>query len=392
MGNILGRNGRRRRVLNEDALSASSSHISLHHSEGDEWSTDSAPWYSEAAGIEHHPQITDFLPRRYRTIVLLAVGGIGTTTAAVAFDWFAPSWIGRLGLADVAQLTFGAAEGITAWVNAVLLMCSAVVCLVIHSLRRHRIDDIRGRYRIWLAAAIACVVMSADAVAPLHHLLSVIATHITQRGALRDHAAWWLVLGGLPLGWIAMRALTDAFESRLAASALVTSIGCFALSLSSYLMSWPGQSPAGEMVVTAGGQLFGTWMLLIGVVAYGRFVVLDVQGLVARERRPARRRKVKASEKEGMGTKSALAARGNGSGKSSEGGVAGSTSSIRAFRQNLHASRNSVEDQTSQTRWVDGSEPESDDYADDDGYRGDSKLSKSDRKRLRKLKAQHRAA
>jgi hypothetical protein len=383
MGNILGRNGRRRRVLNEDALSASSSHIALHHTEADERSAASAPRYSEAAGIEHHPQITDFLPRRYRSITLVALAGFVTTAAAVAFDWFAPSWIGRLGLADVAQSTFGAAEGMTAWLSAVLLMFSAVVCLVIHSLRRHRIDDIRGRYRIWLAAAIACLVMSADSVAPLHHFVAAVATHFTQHGALREHAAWWLVLAGLPLSWIGLRALMDAFESRLAASALVTSFGCFALSLASYLMSWPAQSPAGEMVVTAGAQLLGTWMLLIGVVAYGRFVVLDVQGLVARERRPARRRKVKASEKESMVTKSALA---------SEGTVAGSTSSIRVFRQNLNASRNSVEEQPSQTRWVDGSEPESDDYGDDDGNRGDSKLSKSDRKRLRKLKAQHRAA
>jgi hypothetical protein len=392
MANFLGRNGRRRRVLNEDALSASTNHIALHRLEADERSTDSAPRYSDAAGIEHHPQITDFLPRRYRSITLVAVAGFATTAAAVAFDWFAPSWIGRLGLADVAQPAFGAAEGLAAWLSAVLLMCSAVVCWVIHSLRRHRIDDIRGRYRIWLAAAIACVVMSADSVAPLHHLLAAMATHITQHGALRGHAAWWLALGGLPLGWIALRALMDAFESRLAASALLATFGCYGLSLASYLMSWPAESPAGEMVVTAGAQLFGTWMLLVGVVAYGRFVVLDVQGLVARERRPARRRKAKASEKEGMGTKSALAGRGNGGGKSSEGGVAGSTSSIRAFRQNLNSSRHADEEPPSQTRWVDGSEPESDDYGDDDGARGDSKLSKSDRKRLRKLKAQHRAA
>ena len=30
-----------------------------------------APRYSDAAGVENHPQITDFVPRRYRTIALL---------------------------------------------------------------------------------------------------------------------------------------------------------------------------------------------------------------------------------------------------------------------------------------------------------------------------------
>ena len=93
-----------------------------------------------------------------------------------------------------------------------------------------------------------------------------------------------------------------------------------------------------------------------------------------------------------MCTKSALAGRGIGGGKSSEGAVAGSTSSIRAFRQNLISSRHAVEEQSGQTRWVDGSEGEADDFDDDGPNPGDSKLSKSERKRLRKLKAQHRAA
>lgn len=43
------------------------------------------------------------------------------------------------------------------------------------------------------------------------------------------------------------------------------------------------------------------------------------------------------------------------------------------------------------SRWTDGSEPEPDDYG-DDGDPRDRKLSKAERKRLRKLKAQRRVA
>jgi hypothetical protein len=44
--------------------------------------------------------------------------------------------------------------------------------------------------------------------------------------------------------------------------------------------------------------------------------------------------------------------------------------------------------------WIDGSRPERESYddADDDDSSGPSRLSKSERKRLRKLKAQNRAA
>ena len=58
-------------------------------------------------------------------------------------------------------------------------------CLLIYSIRRHRIDDFRGRYRVWLAAAVACVVLSADSVAGLHDALAQSLSHHTGWTALR---------------------------------------------------------------------------------------------------------------------------------------------------------------------------------------------------------------
>jgi hypothetical protein len=392
MANFLGRNNRRRRVLNEDALAASTSHVALRVRDADKDAADSAPRYSDAAGVEHHPQVTDFLPRRYRTIASAALAGVAVTALVVGLDWCGTSWATRLGAYDAVPLASGVADGLAAWLSASLLLLTFATCLLIYSLRRHRIDDFRGRYRVWLAAAIACVVLSADSVAPIHELLAVVATQLTQHGALRDHAAWWLALVGLPLAWISLRILMDARESGLAAVALVASFTCYALSLVSYLASWPISNPAGEVLVTAGAKLLGNWMLLIGAASYGRFVVLDVQGLIAKEGRRPRRQKVKAPEKDSMGTKSALAGRASDVQKTGEAAAATSANSMRAFRQKLNSSRRSDAESASETRWVDGSEPERDDYDDDDGNRGDSKLSKSDRKRLRKLKAQHRAA
>ena len=62
---------------------------------------------------------------------------------------------------------------------------------------------------------------------------------------------------------------------------------------------------------------------------------------------------------------------------------------LRAFRQNL---KEAAGQPASATRWVDGSEPVDDDFGDDDSASTGRKLSKAERKRLRKLKAQNRAA
>ena len=62
-------------MLNEEALSASSAHTRACGPVTPDEPAEGAPRYSEAAGVEHHPQVTDFLPRRYRTIG--AAGGRG---------------------------------------------------------------------------------------------------------------------------------------------------------------------------------------------------------------------------------------------------------------------------------------------------------------------------
>ena len=46
------------------------------------------PRYSEAAGVEHHPQVTDFFPRRFRTIGALAAVGVAATAVIEALHWF----------------------------------------------------------------------------------------------------------------------------------------------------------------------------------------------------------------------------------------------------------------------------------------------------------------
>src|SRR5205807_2669794 len=71
MVNFPGRSDRRRRVLKEEVLSATSSRTALRN-ETDSGSGQ-ASRYSDAAGVENHPQVTDFVPRRYGTVALLVL-------------------------------------------------------------------------------------------------------------------------------------------------------------------------------------------------------------------------------------------------------------------------------------------------------------------------------
>ena len=82
--------------FNEEALSASTAHLPDGATPGDR-PTPSAPRYSEAAGIENHPQVTDFLPRRYRTIGCWRRSASVTTAAIEALHMFVASIAGKSG-------------------------------------------------------------------------------------------------------------------------------------------------------------------------------------------------------------------------------------------------------------------------------------------------------
>jgi hypothetical protein len=201
-------------------------------------------------------------------------------------------------------------------------------------------------------------------------------SHFTGWTALRGGAAWWLMLAGPPLGWIAMRAFFDVKECRLAGSLTLVALTCHVVAAASFLGFVPAMDPRIESMVAGIATLLGHWSLLVAATTYARFVVLDAQGLIQTGSKPARRptTKSKVEDAKSAPTKATVLS------------VAGYTRQSQPQIQPAKAPADSKS-------WIDGSRPERDTYDDsDDDSPGPSKLSKADRKRLRKLKAQNRAA
>jgi hypothetical protein len=370
MVNFPGRNGRRRRVLNEEVLAASAGRSTVRLAT-EESNAHQPLRYSEAAGVENHPQITDFIPRRYRTIALLVVAGAATTAGLAALDYATPKLAHALGVAAMPPFDLAARGSLAAWIAAVVLLAASALCLLVYSVRRHRIDDYRGRYRIWLAASAASLVLSANSVAGMHHVVAHAMSQATGWTLLRGGAIWWLAAAGLPIAWITLRTLRDMLECRLAAALWVAAIVCYLAAAACYLGAGPQWGPQIRPIVDAVLRLFGHWLALAAVVSYARYVVLDAQGLIP-ARAPSTNRKTTARPHRPAAPK-----------PSSPDGAATLPLAPR------------MEPAAASAAWIDGSRPEPDPYDDDgdDDAPGDSrKLSKADRKRLRKLKAQNRAA
>lgn len=358
MTGIPGRNGRRRRVLNEEVLSASTSHMALRALRDEEVLPD-VPRYSEAAGVEHHPQITDFIPRRYGSITLLGATGFATIGALFALHAFSRAIESP---ALRAPLELGAAGSLASWVSAAMLGFAAPVAWIIFFLRRHRLDDIRGRYRVWAWASLACLILSINSVTGFHRLLAAALGGLVGWTALPEGAVWWLIVAGPVLAWITVRAALDTRECRLACALLVSGVAAYLIGLTSSL-GWSAPNvAAADLPIGASATVLGNWAIFLGLVIYARYVILDAQGLI-----PVR----VPSERKGSTQDDA---------KSS------------GARDDSHRENDYARETEEETEWIDGTSPERDTYDGDDDRSGPRKISKLDRKRLRKLKDQHRAA
>jgi hypothetical protein len=369
-------------VLKDEVLAASNNYATMRLKSDVEPAAD-APRYSDAASVENHPQITDFIPRRYSTIAALVAIGLSTTAALGAAQKFLMQYLASSAIRGAAIFSLDGYGSLASWLSAVVLLVASAVSLIVRSIRRHRIDDFKGRYRVWMGAAIVCLVASANSVAGLHQILDEVLVAATGWTALRDGAIWWVVLAGLPVAWITLRAILDVRECRLAGALLIAAVACYAVSAVSYL-GLAGVADLQTRSIAVGATLLmGHWFVLAAIVSYARFVVLDAQGLITVRRREVKR----AAKVEAIKTVAATNSTPVAKPKATIFAAAGLT------REAVQVAKTPADS----SRWVDGSRPERDRYDrdeddDDDSSDDDQKLSKADRKRLRKMKAQGRAA
>jgi hypothetical protein len=365
LGQAIFRDNRRRRVLQEEAKRGGQC-APPPVQEGAR--------YTEAAGVENHPQITQFVPRRYRSYafgLLLAAAAIGLIE--LLHVW-ADEMARSIGSGPIAAFDLAAGGGLASWLAAVVLVAVAVVAWMIFTLRRHRVNDYKARYRLWLWVCVGAVLASANSVARLHEPWSGLWINLTGWSGLGG-AIWWLAPVGLVGVWLAVRLIMETAECRGACALVaVCSIAYLTAALAS-LRALPAALAPVEAIVVSSAVLAGHAFALAAVMLYARYVVFDVQGLIehaAKEPQDAKPNTAEPRSKNGGAT-----ATGNENNRH-----APATLPIDAHARQKRRERAHENDDA----WVDGSEPDDGGYDDDERSR--PKLSKADRKRLRKERRQ----
>jgi hypothetical protein len=382
MANFPGRSDRRRRVLNEEVFSASRSHLALRAEPQEK----ADARYGEAALVKNHPHVSDFVPRRLRSMAVVVVAGVVATGLVAGLHVLEASFASNAELSAAAPQILQASDSVVAWSGCVLLLATGLICGLIHAVRRHRLDDVRGRYRIWKWAGAACVLASADCVIGFHTLLAESASYAMGWTALRDGAVWWLVLI-VPAAWIGLRAFIDARENGAAMGLLGLSAISYGTAMISYLGWVPSLEAPNDSLASSAGGMFGHWLLFAGTLAYARYVVLDAEGLIENSRQSENDR---ASDNNSP-------VEGAAKPTTADTSRTAPTTTLRIADPGSTSPRSSTAAKPSAkvNEWVDGSRRERERYDDDEDEEevaDDRKFNKSERKQQRKLKARNRAA
>lgn len=219
---------------------------------------------------------------RARWICVWFVLGLSSVLGLYFVDAFRTRF--PLGLTETSALTLTGPGTLASWWSTVCLLACGVMAAMIYTIRSHRVDDYRGRYRQWRHIAVLCALASVTVAAPVHRILQAAAVQLTGQTLWGDGALWWMLPGYLTGALVGIRALLDMRPARMPRLWL-------GLAAAAYLAAGLGHLQVIEVVTpwTPLVMLGGHYSLFWSLCLFARYIYLDAQGLVAEPKRRVRR-------------------------------------------------------------------------------------------------------
>jgi hypothetical protein len=346
--------------------------------------------YSPAVLAERQLKVTDLIPVRPLLVLalfLLALTGIAAIEAIHVHLVTAP--IGEAA-AHLKSLDVRQPGSLAAWYSSILLAVAVAASLVIYGIRSHRVDDYRGRYRVWLWITAALAWLGLDAATGLHDSLGFAITFLAGKHAggdlARVSALTWVALYGVVFGTLALRLAIEVWSSLATFGVLAVASLLYGAAGLIQIQTAPVANPLVAPVVESTITMLAHATLLMAIVLYARHVYLDAQGrlkvhidpdLKKGKSKSRAKLKVVKADKPTESTdqpKPAVAASSTPLG-GFKFGSSGSNSNGPLAKASAAISKSNLSSQNS--------DDEDDEDADDD-Y-GNQNLSKSERRRLKKL-------
>lgn len=290
------REDRRRRVLRDDPAQP----MGVRSSKRAKKPATDARLYSDAALHGSQPRVTDLIPTRLISVAACFLLGLLGIAVVLGLFLVQPGRDGVQSAPDAWALGLAGPGTLAAWYGSLTLGLAALVCLMIFHLRRYKVDDYRGRYRLWLWGFAALVLASADTCTAVHRMLRTSMMKLTGETLWGNGAIWWV------LGWVLVSLMIGTrvvIDTRRSWGTLFwTTLATAAYTASAIIYLGVVQMPEPEIQLMAqtGLGLLAHHLLLVGLICGARYFYLEAQGeLHTRRQRKKNGRQEATSERRG---------------------------------------------------------------------------------------------
>jgi hypothetical protein len=269
---LTSRDARRRRVLVEEVLRTGADQTSPRPRRC------AAPRYTpEALAVVQRPLGT-LIPRRPWTLWVIALSTLAAAWGIeVLFIWMLEGHM-RLSRARLPIFDAKQPASLSGFFQSTCFLVSALYSGLVLAVRAHRLDDFRGRYRVWVWATVAFLLVHLDLACQFHQsLASVWQAASRPVGSDWLGRAWPLAYTAV-LGSLLVRLILEV-QLRSASGALLASSGGAWMVLL-LLYWWPSAAHLGTLgdILTPLLRLLAAWSCAMATILYARHVYLDAQG------------------------------------------------------------------------------------------------------------------
>jgi hypothetical protein len=243
--------------------------------------------YTDGAKHARGRAVGALVPSRLATIALAAAILLAMVGACLALHALSGALASVAPGVDLAPLRLDRNGSMAHWLASTLLVVAAALAMFVYSLRRHRVDDYHGRYRVWLWTCAACLVASLVETTGLDRTARDLCGLVAKRASVSNDVLWPSIAGILG-GGIGLRLYLEIRRSRAAVGTWAASSLSFAAALAAY-QGWPlAVGDAGLPYWARGSWLVGYVLVLTTFLLYARYVQLDVGGSLARRTKKKR--------------------------------------------------------------------------------------------------------
>jgi hypothetical protein len=179
---------------------------------------------------------------------------------------------------ETSWLALGGSMTLSSCLAASLLLATAILALAVFHIRRHKIDDYKGRYRMWYVVIVVLGLASVDVITHAHRGLRDVMGMLIEQPPWQNQATWWVLAWSFVGGVVALRALIEVRRCRLAVLTWMLAATCLAGSALLYLDRFEIAPAQTHLMARSALFLAGLHLLMFGAALYARFVYLEAQG------------------------------------------------------------------------------------------------------------------